>query len=113
VQISLLNDLRDARLEYKQAKNNVDYAEADLYANVDFIGKGLKVKEQRDGFVRKGIEKIIQEEDLIEKENKYVHLKNMYESSLAEIREQNNFYGNVTAVLDEVSKNAVTNGVQG
>jgi hypothetical protein len=101
VQIDLLSDLSKAESEYKDAKDKVEYKRASLYSDADFKELGKTNAEQRKGYVDVKVHDKMVEVKLGEKEIQYNHLKRVYEMSLAETRSSNNFYGNVTAVLDE------------
>ena len=51
VQISLLNDLKQAEEEYKDAKDKVEYKRQSLYRDADFKELGYTNAEQRKAYV--------------------------------------------------------------
>ena len=112
MQISLLEDLRKAEESYKDAKDKVEFKRQSLYRDADFKELGYTNTEQRKAYVDTQVHKKMVELKLGEKEILYNHLKRVYEYSLAEVRSSNNFYGNVTAVLEEVNNSTSNNEVK-
>ena len=100
-------------MEYKEAKDSVDFKRASLYADADFKALGYTNSEQRKAYVDMQVHKKMEDVKLGKKEIEYNHLKRVYEMKLAEARSTNNFYGNITTELDnEFKEKCVVNGVE-
>ena len=109
----LLDDLKQAELEFKEARDKVELKKASLYAECDFKALGYTNAEQRKAYVELQVHKKMEDVKLGKKEIEYNHLKRVYEMKLAEARSTNNFYGNITTELDnEFKEKCVVNGVE-
>ena len=103
----LLDDLKKAEMEYKEAKDKVEFKKNSLYADADFKALGYTNSEQRKAYVDMQVHKKMEDVKLGKKEIEYNHLKRVYEMALAEARSTNNFYGNITNEIDGKTLNAV------